>query len=127
MPQLIEEPDHDPRETRAAERRDNSKQRAKLKASLNDVGDEVTQSLREAGIAVSVFFTVPSSGPLMTFATPIDPTDQEWTRVSEIVVQVVSRALGVNGLISQPAPCVATVPMAAADLLTNSDTAGTDV
>lgn len=126
MTQINDEPEANLQGDVGTDRPKHAKQRAKLKASLNDVADEVTQSLQEAGIAVSVFFTVPSSGPLMTFATPTDPADEEWKKVSEIVVQVVSRAICVDDLIYQSAPCAAANPMAAADLLTNCDTVGTD-
>jgi hypothetical protein len=126
MPQITEETKHDSRADVATDPRKNAKQRAKLKASLNDIADEVTRSLQEVGIAIPVFFTVPSGGPLMTFATETDPADEVWARVSEIVVLVVSRALFVDDLIYQSAPCAAATAMACADLLMSCDPVGTD-
>jgi hypothetical protein len=70
---------------------------------------------------MAVFFTVPSAGPLMTYATPLNPTDAEWARVRDIVKPIVSRAVGVDHLICQEAPCAAAIPMAAADLLTDAE------
>jgi len=120
MSQIIEE--QDSQDDTAAEWRYNAKQRARLKACLSDIASEVTTALNEAGIAISVFFTIPSSGPLLTFATPLDPDDATWATVSEIVVQIVCRATGVDNLIGEEAVCAAAgVTMAAADLLDDSD------
>jgi hypothetical protein len=120
MPQLIKEQDF--QYDTAAGQRHNAKQRARLKASLPTIATEVTAALHDASIAMSVFFTVPSSGPILTFATPTDPDDQMWNRVREIVVPIVSRVVRLGDLICQEAPCAsAGVMMAAADLLEDSD------
>jgi hypothetical protein len=125
MSQIIEE--QDSQDDTAAEWRYNAKQRARLKACLSDIASEVTTALNDAGIVMAVFFTVPSSGPLMTFATPTDPDDATWNRVREIVIPIVCRTFGVDELVCQEAPCAAAgVTMAAADLLEDSDTASVD-
>jgi hypothetical protein len=117
MPQLIEE--HDEPDDFNAERWHNSEQRERLKACLPDIAAEVTRALDDAGIAVSVYFTVPNSGSLLTFATPADPNDAIWDQISGIVTKIVSQAVGRDDLICQEAACVAAgTMMSAADLLT---------
>lgn len=111
MPQLI----------KTAERRRN------LALSLDQVATEVSAALSRAKLDIPIFFTVPSSGALMTFATPTDPNDAEWASVCEIVVPIVSRSVGGHDLICQTTPCASTgARMAAGDLLTAADSASAD-
>jgi hypothetical protein len=118
MPQFIEE--HDIQDEITAERGHNSEQRERLKACLSDIANEVTRTLDDAGIAISVFFTVPNSGSLLTFATPGDPNDAIWNQIAEIVTKIVSQAVGRDDLICREAACVAAgTAMSAADLVTD--------
>jgi hypothetical protein len=120
MSQIIEE--QDSQDDTAAEWRYNAKQRARLKACLPDIAAKVTTALSNAGLAIPMFFTVPSSGPVMTYATPLDPTDADWVRVRDIVNPIVCRTVGVNDLICREVQCAsAGAAMAAADLLEDSD------
>jgi hypothetical protein len=120
MPQTIEEKDY--QDDSAEEQQHNSERRKRLKNCLPSIANEVTKALHDAGLSLQVFFTVPSTGPLMTYATPLDPDDATWNRVREIVTPIVSRAVGVDDLICQEAACVAAgTAMSAADLLEDSD------
>jgi hypothetical protein len=98
-----------------AERRQN------VVLALDQIAAEVSVALSGAKIDVRVFLTVPSSGPILTFATPLDPDDTTWDRVSDIVNRIVSRAVGVDELACKEAPCAAAIPMVAADLVVDSD------
>jgi hypothetical protein len=95
-----------------------AEQRQKIVLSLDQIAAEVSVALSGAKIDVRLFLTVPSSGPILTFATPLDPDDTTWDRVSHIVNRIVSRAVGVDELVCQEAPCAsAGTAMSAADLL----------
>jgi hypothetical protein len=125
MPPTIEEQDY--QDDYAEEQQHNAERRERLKNCLPDIASEVTMALSDAGIIMAVFFTVPSAGPLMTYATPLNPTDAEWARVRDIVKPIVSRAVGADDLICQETPCAAAgMPMAAADLLVDSDVLNID-
>ena len=123
MPQIIEDNTYD---DMTAELRHSDQQRARLKVCLPDIANEVTTALNDAGLSLPVFFTVPSAGPLMTFATPADPDDALWNRVTDIANRIVSRAAGVDHLICQDVTCAAAIPMAAADLSAASEADSVD-
>ena len=70
-----------------------SSQRQFLAASLKDIEIKVRTALDDAGLAVEVFFTIPSSGEaLLTLATPADPSDPDWPRANQIVCDIVGRS-----------------------------------
>jgi hypothetical protein len=89
-----------------------------LKASLDDIASKVRAALDRAGLATEVFFTIPSSGEaLMTFATPTDPSDQDWAEANQIICDVVGEIVGIEGLRSRSLPCTASgISMGAADV-----------
>jgi hypothetical protein len=67
---------------------------------------------------IQVFFTVPYSGKaLMTLATPLDPSDEDWSRVTQIVCGIIGNRVDMKQLYSRPLPCAATsMSMGAADV-----------
>ena len=93
-------------------------QRDTIRQSLNEIAAQLNSALIAAGIACPVYICVPSSGDaLVTFATPLDPTDDEWDRVSQIVCQIVSEKTGITRLRSRGLVCaMAGTAMGAAEL-----------
>ena len=64
-------------------------QRDIIQRSLDEIAADVGVALRDAGLTCPVFLTVPNSGnSLATVATPIDPPDEDWSRVIAIVCQI---------------------------------------
>ena len=64
---------------------------------LGEIVGEVGNRLREAGLNCPVFLTVPNSGDaIVMMATPLDPSDADWSHVGDIVRTTVSERL--NGL-----------------------------
>lgn len=122
MPQITETQDNHA-ELEDADHKGHAEMRRTLASSLNDIATEVNAVLRDADLRIPVFFTVPSSGEsIMTFATPIDPSDQEWERVAEIILPIVASKIGAARLRSRAMPCVAAgIPFSAADLLPRCD------
>jgi hypothetical protein len=81
-------------------------QRVILRDSINQVAAEVEVALREAGIDFPVYVVVPSSGAaLAQYFTPIDPTDDDWKRVSAIVCGIIANCVACERLRGRELPC----------------------
>ena len=81
-------------------------QRATLTKSIDDIADEIGMALRDANLRFPVYITVPSSGDsLVSIATPLDPSDDNWERATAIACEVIGRRLGVENLHSRPMIC----------------------
>ena len=66
------------------------REREIIRENLDNIALDVGAKLREAGLNVPVFLTVPNSGnALATMATPADPQDDLLSRVEGIVVEAV--------------------------------------
>jgi hypothetical protein len=75
--------------------------------SLNKIASRVRTALDDSGLDIEVFFMIPSSGEaLMTFATPVDPSEEDWARANKIICDVVENTIGIEGLRSRALPCV---------------------
>ncbi len=71
--------------------------RATARNLLPQLTQQVKAALKEAGIDLDVFLMVPMSGDAVaTFGTVIDPPEEEWARVSEIVCSIVREAVGLD-------------------------------
>ena len=89
-----------------------------IRPVLGDIAQEVGNKLREAGLNLQVFLTVPRSGnAIATMATPADPSMDVWLSVTRIVSKIVSDRLDGTVLRSRELPCaMADTTMSAADL-----------
>jgi hypothetical protein len=75
--------------------------RARARNLLPQITQEVKQSLKDAGIEMDVFLMIPRTGDAVaTFGTVIDPPDEVWARVGEIVCSVLRKTVGLG-----PARC----------------------
>jgi hypothetical protein len=92
-----------------------------IRGCFNEVIVEIGDRLRESGLGAPIFLTVPNSGDaIVTLATPLDPTDDEWSHVTEIVCSTVSDRLNGLKLRGRGMVCaMANATMAAADLATD--------
>jgi hypothetical protein len=95
-------------------------QRDTLRQSLDAIASDVGLALRDVGLNFPVFLTVPNSGhSLATIATPLDPTDGDWQRASEIVCQIIAQKVGYDRLRGRKLTCaIVNGSIAAADLMT---------
>ena len=96
-------------------------QREMIRQSLDEIANDISMALRDAGLRFPVYLTVPNSGDaLATFATPLDPSDDDWAAASGIVTRIVSKALGDIPLRNRPQKCaMARATMSAADVTAN--------
>ena len=112
----MDDNDYDPDESSIDDRID--AQRDLIRQSLDEIANDVGMMLRDAGLTCPVFLTVPNSGnSLTTVATPIDPSDEDWSRVMAIVSQIVEERIGTGKLRSRELRCaMATATMTAAEV-----------
>jgi hypothetical protein len=104
MPEFIDE-DYDFADTIGAERTYRAQRRQKMISYLAEVAAEAAIALKDAGLSMQVFFSVPSSGEaLATFATPADPCEKDWALASEIIARIVGGKLGLGGLRTNALP-----------------------
>ena len=91
--------------------------------SLDGITVEMETALRDASLDVPVFLVVPSSGSsIITFATPLDPSEEDWDRASAIVCRVVGEKLGGIKLGCRPLQCsVANSKFAVANVIRNPE------
>jgi hypothetical protein len=82
--------------------------RARARAGLDEIARLAKQALVEDGIDLTVFFMIQSSGPLLTFGTMSDPSEDQWKQVSEIVLSIVRELTGLDGLWSRQITCAST-------------------
>lgn len=95
-----------------------SRSRDTIREQLDALAAAVQLALQDANLAQPVFFSVPSSGEaILIFASPLDPSDADWNRISAIVNAIVGERTGVVGLTARDLPCsIAAGTMAVADL-----------
>jgi hypothetical protein len=95
-----------------------SRYRDTIREQLDAIAAAVQLALQDADLAQPVFFSVPSSGDaILIFASPLDPSDDDWNRIGAIVNAIVGERTGLVGLTGRELPCsVATGTMAIADL-----------
>jgi hypothetical protein len=89
-----------------------------IRACLSEIIVEIGDRLREAGLNAPIFLTVPLTGDgIVTMATPLDPSDEDWSQVTKIVCSSVSDRLDGVKLRGREMVCaMANSTMVAADL-----------
>jgi hypothetical protein len=94
-------------------------QRQIIRASLNEIANELGMIMRDEGLRFPVYITVRNSGDsLATIATTLDPTDAEWSRASAIVCEVIEKRIGGGKLRGRELPCAVAnaVPISVAEV-----------
>ena len=83
-------------------------QRETISQSLDQITNDIGMALRDAGLTFPIFVTVPNSGDsLATIATPIDPSDHDWSRAMEIVCRVIQEKIRSGKLRNRALACTA--------------------
>jgi hypothetical protein len=94
-------------------------QREIIRQSLNEIAADIGMTMRDAGLNFPVFLTVRDSGDsLATIATPLDPSDDDWSRAAAIVCQIIEKKVGSGKLRSRELLCAVAnaAPMSAAEV-----------
>ena len=89
-----------------------------IRQSLDEIAAEFGSALRDADLHYAAYLTVPhSEDALAAFATPVDPSNDDWSHMSVILRQIIGKELGGVTLRRRDLPCApVNVSMAAADL-----------
>ena len=59
-------------------------QRDIIRKSLDEIANDIGMAMRDVGLTFPVYITVRNSGDaLVTIATPLDPSDEEWQKVED--------------------------------------------
>ena len=82
--------------------------RARARGLLTEISRQAKEALTDQGIDTPLFFIVPSGNAVVTFGCSGDPSDDEWNRVAEIVVPIVSGLIGLAGTRCQEVLCATT-------------------
>ena len=89
-----------------------------IRSSLDGIVDEVKKQLEAADLRYPVCLAVPNSGAALSFlSTPLDPSDDDWKRITKIVRGIISERLGGIRLRNRELTCFATnTTMGVADI-----------
>jgi hypothetical protein len=89
-----------------------------IRQSLDEIAMDITNGLRHADISYPVYICVPSSGyAIVSMMTPLDPSDQDWCCIGDIIREIISERLDGTELRSNELPCtMVNVPMGAAEI-----------
>jgi len=89
-----------------------------IRQSLSEISIEISKGLRDADLRYPVYICVPSSGyAIVSMMTPLDPSDQDWCRIGDIIREIISERLDGTELRSNELPCtMVNAPMGAAEI-----------
>jgi hypothetical protein len=91
-----------------------------IRQSLDEIAAEVASKMRVENLHSSVNIVVPSRHSLVTIGGTRDLPTDVWSRVSEIVCEVIGQKLGREGLRGRPlARATATAKLSAGDVATD--------
>jgi len=89
-----------------------------IRGSLNEIAEQVRTRLQEAHLNYPVYLAIPNFGlAIIQVGTHLDPSDDDWRHITEIVQEIVSNKLGKVRLTSRDMMCATTTAtMSAVDL-----------
>ena len=94
-------------------------QRETIRQSLDAIANDIGMVMRDVGLNFPVYITVRNSGnSLATIATPLDPSDEDWSRASAIVCQIIQKRIGCGRLRGRELSCAVanSPPISAAEV-----------
>jgi hypothetical protein len=96
-------------------------QRATLRQLLPEIVNDIGMALRDTGLHFPIFITLPTSGnAIATFATPLDPSDNDWQEALDIACEMIRNRIGCGALCGRTVACaVANGTISATELATD--------
>jgi hypothetical protein len=77
-------------------------QRDIIRQSLDAIINDIRMEMRDVGLTFPVYITVRNSGDaLVTIASPLDPSDEQWQRASAIVCRTLEERIWLRTLARQ--------------------------
>jgi hypothetical protein len=81
-------------------------QRDIIRQSLDAIINEIGMAMRDVGLTFPVYITVRNSGDaLVTTATSLDPSDEQWHHAREIVCRTLEERIGCGRLQGRELAC----------------------
>ena len=81
-------------------------QREIIRQSLDEIANDIGTAMRDVGLTFPVYITVRNSGDaLVTIASPLDPSDEQWQQASTIVCRTLEERVGCGRLRGQELAC----------------------
>jgi hypothetical protein len=81
-------------------------QREIIRQSLDVIINDIEMAMRDGGLAFPVYITVRNSGDaLVTIASPLDPSDEQWQQATAIVCRTLEERLGCGRLYGRELAC----------------------
>ena len=81
-------------------------QRDIIRQSLDAITSDIGMKMRDVGLTFPLYITVRNSGDaLVTIATPVDPSDEEWQQASAIVCRTLEERVGCGRLGGRELAC----------------------
>jgi hypothetical protein len=89
-----------------------------IRQSLNEISIEIRKGLRDADLSCPVYICVPSSGyAIVSMITPLDPPDQDWCRIGDVIREIISERLDGIKLRSNELSCtMVNAPLVATEM-----------
>jgi hypothetical protein len=77
-----------------------------IRQSLDEISMEISKGLRDADLSYPVYICIPSTGDAVaSMMTPQHPSDEDWSRIGDIVREIISERLDGIGLRNNELPC----------------------
>jgi hypothetical protein len=77
-----------------------------IRQSLNEISNDIGMALRDVGLTFPIYFVTPNSGDaLVTIATTLDPSDEDWRRAAAIVCEIIEMKVGCGRLRGRELAC----------------------
>ena len=81
-------------------------QRDIIRQSLDVITNDIGMAMRDVGLTFPLYITVRNSGDaLVTIATTLDPSDDDWRRAREIVCRTLEERVGCDRLGGRELAC----------------------
>jgi hypothetical protein len=88
-----------------SEKRRNA-QRDIIRQSLDAITNDIGMAMRDVGLTFSLYIAVRNSGDaLVTIATSLDPSDEDWQHAGEIVCRTLEERVGCGRLGGRELAC----------------------
>ena len=81
-------------------------QRNIIRQSLDAIVNDIGMAMRDVGLTFPLYITVRNSGDaLVTIATSLDPSDEQWQQASAIVCRTLEERVGCDRLRGRELSC----------------------
>ena len=82
-------------------------QRESIRGSLTEITNDIGMAMRDAGLGdIPIYMVIPAGGDaLASLATPVNPSDEDWSRIMEIAFRVIRDKIGCGELCSRALSC----------------------